>query len=174
MFCYIYSEYWDFGNPDYICQHCSATFWYEERLESRYRSKEPKYSLCCCQGKIQLPPLQGPPDILHKLFFESSNKSKHFLDNIRSYNSMFSFTSMGGKIVSTQNQGNSPPIFKLNGQNFHLIGSLLPVQGETPKFAQLYIYDTQNEVRNRIHSVRLDLYLPTQIMGYIIFFHSIV
>ncbi|XP_031127635.1 uncharacterized protein LOC116029732 [Ipomoea triloba] len=61
---------------------------------------------------------------------------------------------MGGKIDSTQNQGNSPPIFKLHGQNFHLIGSLLPVQGERPKFAQLYIYETQNEVRNWIHSVR--------------------
>ncbi|XVF82525.1 hypothetical protein PTKIN_Ptkin16aG0056400 [Pterospermum kingtungense] len=31
-----------------------------------------------------------------------------------------------------------------------LIGSLLPVDGETPKFAQLYIYDTANELANRM------------------------
>jgi len=36
----------------------------------------------------------------------------------------------------------------MNGQNYHQIGSFLPVSGNTPKFAQLYIYDTENEVRN--------------------------
>jgi hypothetical protein len=32
------------------------------------------------------------------------------------------------------------------------MGSLLPKDGETPKFAQLYIYDTDNEVDHRIKS----------------------
>ena len=32
------------------------------------------------------------------------------------------------------------------------MGSLLPSDGETPKFAQLYIYDTTNEVANRLAS----------------------
>jgi hypothetical protein len=30
---------------------------------------------------------------------------------------------------------------------------MLPKDGDAPKFAQLYIYDTDNEVANRIHSV---------------------
>ncbi|OIT35849.1 putative udp-n-acetylglucosamine--peptide n-acetylglucosaminyltransferase sec [Nicotiana attenuata] len=33
------------------------------------------------------------------------------------------------------------------------IGSLLPPEGSSPKFAQLYIYDTENEVKNRIHAI---------------------
>ena len=46
-----------------------------------------------------------------------------------------------------------PPIFVMNGENFHQIGSLLPNPGNQPKFAQLYIYDTDNETRNRVNSV---------------------
>ncbi|OIT26773.1 hypothetical protein A4A49_60432, partial [Nicotiana attenuata] len=80
-------------------------------------------------------------------------KSKHFRENIRTYNSVFSFTSMGGKVDVSVNQTTGPRTFRLSGQNYHQIGSLLPPQGSTPKFAQLYIYDTENEVENRIHAI---------------------
>ncbi|CAH9106978.1 unnamed protein product, partial [Cuscuta europaea] len=87
---------------------------------------------------------------------DTDPKSKHFEDNYRSYNSMFSFTSMGGRVDKTINRGGSPPVFKLGGQNYHLIGSLLPEEGNVPKFAQLYIYDTQHEDANRLNSVEDD------------------
>ncbi|XP_019164426.1 PREDICTED: uncharacterized protein LOC109160603 [Ipomoea nil] len=57
---------------------------------------------------------------------------------------------MGGKVDKLINTGNAPPIYRINGQNFHLIGSLLAQDGKKPKFAQLYIHDTQNEIDNRI------------------------
>ena len=38
----------------------------------------------------------------------------------------------------------------MNSQNYHQIGSLIPESGNTPKFAQLYIHDTENEVKNRV------------------------
>ncbi|PHU22432.1 hypothetical protein BC332_07539 [Capsicum chinense] len=66
---------------------------------------------------------------------------------------MFSFTSMGGKVDSSVNQIWGPRTFRLSGQNYHRIGSLLPLEGSIPKFAQLYIYDMDNEVQNRIHAV---------------------
>ncbi|OIT07741.1 hypothetical protein A4A49_63057, partial [Nicotiana attenuata] len=81
-------------------------------------------------------------------------KSKYFRENIRTYNYMFSFTSMGGKIDVSVNQTKGPRTFRLFGQNYHQIGSLLPPDGSTPKFAQLYIYDTENEVDNRIQAIR--------------------
>lgn len=118
------------------------------------KAKNPKYSLCCINGKIQLPKIATPPKVLHDLIFGNDSKSKHYLQNIRSYNSMFGFTSMGGKIDHSLNKGNGPPIFRLHGQNYHLIGSMLPKDGCPPKFAQLYIYDTENEVNNRLLSVR--------------------
>ncbi|XP_022003507.2 uncharacterized protein LOC110900961 [Helianthus annuus] len=38
---------------------------------------------------------------------------------------------------------------KISGQNAHSMGSLLPKHGAQPKFSQLYIYDTENELANR-------------------------
>ncbi|OIT26852.1 hypothetical protein A4A49_58757, partial [Nicotiana attenuata] len=63
---------------------------------------------------------------------------------------------MGGKVDASVNQTKGPRTFKLSGQNYHQIGSLLPPEGSTPKFAQLYIYDTENEVQNRIHAPRIN------------------
>ncbi|XP_057790213.1 uncharacterized protein LOC131007083, partial [Salvia miltiorrhiza] len=140
------AEYWDIGDPIYTCEHCKAYFWFEERLNKSYKSKTPKYSLCCLSGKIELPRMKRPPKLLEELIFGNNVKSNHFLENIRSYNSMFSFTSMGGKIDRSLNTGKSPSMFRMHGQNYHLIGSLIPPEGSQPKFAQLYIYDTQNEL----------------------------
>ncbi|KAL7120574.1 hypothetical protein ACP275_02G130000 [Erythranthe tilingii] len=63
---------------------------------------------------------------------------------------------MSGKIDATINQGNAPPTFIMCGENYHRIGSLIPSEGSTPKFAQLYICDTENEVSNRMHVVRME------------------
>jgi len=41
------------------------------------------------------------------------------------------------------NDGRGPYIFKLNGQNHHRIGTLLPADGLSPNFAQLFFYDTE-------------------------------
>ncbi|KAI5412729.1 hypothetical protein KIW84_057386 [Lathyrus oleraceus] len=67
---------------------------------------------------------------------------------------MFAFTSPGAKLDNKFNNGSGPPTIRIQGQTFHRIGSLLPSDGQTPKFAQLYIYDTENEVSNRIDGLR--------------------
>ena len=76
--------------------------------------------------------------------------STHFFENIRYYNSMFAFTSMGVNIIDSINDGRGPYVFKISGQLCHRIGSLLPQEGKRPEYAQLYIFDTQNELRNRM------------------------
>lgn len=86
--------------------------------------------------------------------FDQDSQSKHFKENTRAYNNMFSFTSIGGKVQSSINNGSGPPQFILSGQNFHRIGSLIPEEGRDPKFAQLYIYDTYNENHNRMNNLR--------------------
>ncbi|KAL6586848.1 hypothetical protein OROMI_001836 [Orobanche minor] len=101
--------------------------------------------------------MKKPPQLLVDLLSGKTPISNHFIKIIRSYNNMFAFTSLGGKIDSNPNMGTSPPIFKLHGQNYHLIGSLMPTEDQAPKFAQLYIYDTENEVANRINSEMLDV-----------------
>ncbi|KAK7354399.1 hypothetical protein VNO80_19860 [Phaseolus coccineus] len=139
------------GQPSIECVNCRAIMWFEERAEKSRRSTEVQFSICCQKGKVKLPFLQRPPELLNNLLHDEDPRSKHFLDNIRTYNNMFSFTLIGGKIESSMNNGCGPPQFILSGQNYHHIGSLLPVAGSNPKFAQLYIYDTENELSNRMN-----------------------
>ena len=66
---------------------------------------------------------------------------------------MFAFTSMGGRVDASINRSKGPYVFKMSGQNYHHIVSLLPEVGKKPQFAQLYIYDTENEIDNRINTL---------------------
>ena len=152
FFCVILliSDYEDLGNPNSECGHCGAIMWYQERSRRNKKSENPQFTLCCMKGKVELPRLSEPPRFLKDLFENRHHKSKPFLENIRAYNMMFSFTSMGGKIDNSVNNGRGPYVFKISGQNYHRIGSLLPNAESIPKFSQLYIYDTQSEVKNRI------------------------
>ncbi|WJX54791.1 DNA helicase [Trifolium repens] len=108
-----------------------------------------------CKGDIEIVPYNRLPEPLHELYHGVGRKSRYFLQNIRSFNSMFAFTSIGGKIDISRNRGKAPPVFIMNGENYHQIGSLLPLPGKSPKFAQLYIYDTDNEVANRMAAVKM-------------------
>jgi hypothetical protein len=45
------------------------------------------------------------------------SRSKHFLDKIRQYNSLFCYTSMGGNVDKSINQGDGPYVFHVNGHN---------------------------------------------------------
>nr|GEV22205.1 helicase [Tanacetum cinerariifolium] len=62
---------------------------------------------------------------------------------------MFCFTSFGAKIDHSINTRRVLYTFRINGQNYHQIGSLLPAASFQPRYAQLYFFDTHNEVRNR-------------------------
>jgi hypothetical protein len=67
---------------------------------------------------------------------------------------MFTFTSLGGRFEHGMNDGRGPPQFVISGQNYHRIGSLIPTDDGRPKFAQLYIYDTENDISNRLSHFR--------------------
>ncbi|XP_035832001.1 uncharacterized protein LOC110870495 [Helianthus annuus] len=146
-------DYLDHGDQIIMCRTCSAKLWKAEADRGEQKRNKPNYFLCCSYGKVLLPDFKQPPEILKDLYVGVSAKSKFFLKNIRRYNSMFSFTSMGGRIDKTINRGNAPYVFRLSGQNYHTIGSLLPDDGKEPKFSQLYIYDTDNEIFNRQNAV---------------------
>lgn len=146
-----------YGPPEYQCRMCGAQFWYQERCkrDSAITQRRMSYSLCCKGGKIFVPPFAQPPEPLNSLLkFDGDARSRHCLQHIRQYNSLFAFTSMGANIDDSLNRGGGPYVFKINGQVHHRIGSLLPSE-ETPlKFAQLYIYyDTQNEIENRMRAL---------------------
>ena len=137
------------------CQYCKTQLWYEERAEKCNTSKEVQFSLCWQKRKVELPLLKKTPNLLQALLNGEDHRSKLFLQNKIIYNNMFSFTSIGGKIDASMNNGYAQPQFIINGQNYHHIGSLLPEDGSKSKFAQLYIYDTENEMSNKMKHFRL-------------------
>ncbi|XP_021992293.1 uncharacterized protein LOC110889094 [Helianthus annuus] len=146
----ISKDYVDHLDQNVTCQICQAKLWdVEARRGSTKIQFSSSYSICCAYGKVQLPNMKEAPPSYQSLFNGLDSKSKSFIKNIRRYNSMFSFTSIGGKVDKSINKGNAPYIFRLGGQNYHRMGSLLPEDGSKPKFSQLYIYDTDNELSNR-------------------------
>ncbi|PWZ45600.1 hypothetical protein Zm00014a_017675 [Zea mays] len=143
-----------YGPPCYQCTHCSALFWYNERIGSSSGNRSIVYNNCCKSGKVRLPPYSPRPEPLLSLArFDGDSISKSFMQNIRQYNCLFAFTFVGAHIDRSMNDGHGPPIFKICGQIHHRIGSLLPVNDQPPKFLQLYVYDTAHEVNNRINSL---------------------
>ncbi|GJT67837.1 DNA helicase [Tanacetum coccineum] len=72
------------------------------------------------------------------------------MEHIRAYNQMFAMMSFGAKVNDSVNKERVPYVFKISGQIYHWIGSLCPKEGNHPLFLQLYIYDTCNEVSNRM------------------------
>ena len=132
---------------DNVCGHCGAK-----------RFKTENKSICCANGQFQLPEIPEAPPPLKQFL-----KEKHFNEKIRAYNQCLAFASLDANEVIL------PPgvyCFRINGDIHHRVGSLLPDGGDTnPKFAQIYIYDTENEAANRAqhHGGDLDVDIIRQL-----------
>nr|GEV59843.1 helitron helicase-like domain-containing protein [Tanacetum cinerariifolium] len=137
--------YVDLGDYNQQCQHCGAAFWLGECLKGHFNYRTPEYHLCCGRGRIHMQPSEDPPE-----YFKDLLQNKHFMDNFRAYNQMFAMTSFRAKIDESNNDRRGPYVFKVSGQVYHWIGSLCPPLGESPRFLQLYIYDMDHEVENRM------------------------
>ncbi|RZB46440.1 hypothetical protein D0Y65_050465 [Glycine soja] len=148
------------------CRHCNAKMWYDERISKDRITTSPKFTLCCGDGKVELPLLQSPTKYLEQLLFDGkASDSKNYQCNIRTYNMMFAFTSAGIKLDKSINESRGPPTIRIQGQPCHRIGSLLPMPGKQPKFSQLYIFDTQNEVENRINTMSQHVEIQPEIVS---------
>ncbi|GFU26256.1 uncharacterized protein NPIL_266621 [Nephila pilipes] len=96
------------GTMTLVCPYCKALKF----------SGETK-GMCCGAGKIKLPQLREPPEPLKTLLAGYTAESKHFLSNIRKYNSCFQMTAFGAEVITTHFM----PTFKVKGQIYHKFGS---------------------------------------------------
>lgn len=110
-------------------------------------------SLIFVVKKAKFPMLQKTLEFIEQLLNYEGDDGKNFRQNIRAYNSMHSFTSFGASIDKYVTNKPGPFCFRIQGQTYHCMGSLVPLNGEAPKFAQLYIVDTAHEVDNRISAL---------------------
>ena len=135
------------------CPSCKALHWLDERL-TKSSKINPKFGMCCYQGKISLPPLQPPPPELYHLLTVQDPIGRAFRNHIRNYNSALAMTSVGRKVDYRVNDGGSPWLYKLNGELIHKAGSLLPPeQGNVDSvYAQLWVIDTEEALDIRMRN----------------------
>ncbi|CAN0838146.1 hypothetical protein LINGRAHAP2_LOCUS2003, partial [Linum grandiflorum] len=112
------------------------------------------FSTCCQLGQVDLLLLQATPPLLdHLLDVNGYFVSRHFRSNIRSYNVSFQWTSFGAKLHPRLTNTHGPYSLVLNGKNYHYMGSLLPLEGQSPRDTQLYMHDQASEDSHRLASV---------------------
>ncbi|GJW47752.1 ATP-dependent DNA helicase PIF1-like protein [Tanacetum coccineum] len=127
------AAYHNLSPPSYEYPGCHAIMWYKERNNKAKRAVNPTFSLCCQEGKVLLPRLNETPPPLKQLLDYKDTTTSRFKEQIRVYNSMFCFTSFGAKIDHSINTGRGPYTFRINGQNYHRMGSLLSAEGVQPR-----------------------------------------
>jgi len=140
------------GCMDIVCMHCNALKWKGESA-----------GLCCLNGKVMLEDIGEPPEPLRSLLNGNHPHSSHFLNLSRKYNSAFQMTSFGCKRIEV---GNFMPTFKIQGQVYHLVGSLMPFADQEPTFLQLYfIGDDETDIRSKMNpGLNIDLLKSLQTM----------
>ena len=100
--------------------------------------------MCCNNGRVNLPPLQVPPEPLQALLLRTSPHSTNFHANIRQYNGAFQMTSFGTTGLDAREHGYMPT-FRIQGQVYHRAGSLMPPEGQEAKFLQIYFVGDEIE-----------------------------
>ncbi|GFR00363.1 ATP-dependent DNA helicase [Trichonephila clavata] len=100
--------------------------------------------MCCSSGKVKLPPILKPPELLYTLLKGETAHSKDFVKHIRLFNNMFSMTSFKSNVVL--NNGWTPT-FKVQGQVYHNDGPLPPANAEDSKYLQIYFLGENEQVQ---------------------------
>ncbi|KIK75373.1 hypothetical protein PAXRUDRAFT_88495, partial [Paxillus rubicundulus Ve08.2h10] len=120
------------GSMIHECPSCHALHW---RAKRHTNSSEihPTYGQCCKFGKINI--------LYLEMFLENYDISKEFRHNMRQYNNVLAMMSVGGQVDNSVNNGHGPYVYKIHGEVYHRMGSLLPAGDDAPVFGQLYIYD---------------------------------
>ncbi|KAF8142055.1 hypothetical protein EV363DRAFT_1149524, partial [Boletus edulis] len=142
-----------------LCSHCKAYHWSAERLTASPESR-PKFGICCSHGLVRIPLMREPPEALKSLWEGPTPDAIEFRTNIRRYNAALAFTSLGVEIdheINTRG-GQAPYVFRIHGELCHRVGQLIRTQGRRPVYAQLYIYDPEIALNERMqHEVNRDL-----------------
>jgi hypothetical protein len=154
------------GPMNLLCPNCHALYFNAEKL-SKSTINEPKFGMCCLSGQVYLPPFPPAPRHLRDLFDGTSPHSLEFKTNIRQYNAAFALTSLGVKVDHSVVAGSSPYSFRISGELHHHSGNaLIPLPDHAPVFAQIYIYDPQEQLAQRQqNNPNLNPAVMTEIQG---------
>ncbi|CAF0883254.1 unnamed protein product [Brachionus calyciflorus] len=156
-------------NENFIqCPDCKAQMWPEEQSDGTICN--PKFSTCCLKGRVKLPESSPLPSLFTELLTGNQPINNHFKSKIRLYNSIFAFTSFRAQIDEKLASSRSGVYtFRLNGTIYHHYSDLGVQQNNKPKFAQIYFYDSDQQVDFRTNlSKDLDKNLVISIQNILI------
>jgi hypothetical protein len=122
------------------CVHCGAM---------RFQYEGPAF--CCRKGRVAVFIPDVPEELKRLWTSQTDEDAKYFRENIRYFNSHFSFTSLGVTLdrrVSTA-AGTGNYTFRAHGMLYHKIDDLVP-SDNGPRHLQLYIYDNDETLSHRI------------------------
>jgi hypothetical protein len=76
-----------------------------------------RMELCMEEEPLHVtPPYKPHPEPFASVAcFDGDATTRRFMQNIRQYNCLFAFTSMGARVDNSINDGRGPPIFKISG-----------------------------------------------------------
>ncbi|OQU82809.1 hypothetical protein SORBI_3005G023301, partial [Sorghum bicolor] len=117
------------------CLYCGAM---------RFQYESPGF--CCRKGKIKVHVPQVPDELKRLFTSQVDNDAKYFRQNIRYFNSHFSFTSLGVTLdrrVATA-AGTGIYTFRVHGALYHRLDHLVP-GSKGARHLQLYFYDTEDD-----------------------------
>ena len=137
------------------CSDCGARTWKVEQGTKRRRP-------CCDAGKTEIPAPECdlndliPSDYLisevelgDKGKMQRTQQCRQFYENIVDYNNSVLLASEG---VDNIDRAVAPFTFRMQGNIYHWLLALVPVDGKRPRFAQIYTVDsTQQQADNRLH-----------------------
>ncbi|AQK87997.1 hypothetical protein ZEAMMB73_Zm00001d038834 [Zea mays] len=130
--------------PD--CGYCTA---------KKFEYEPPGF--CCRGGKVELAPLETPPQ-LRRLWDSADSNARHFRDNIWFFNGHFSFTSLYCCLdsMTTNMRDSGIYTFRAQGMMYHNIKSFGSECGAEHKHLELYFYDDDPSLEHRYRKCRED------------------
>ncbi|KAG5219444.1 ATP-dependent DNA helicase [Salix suchowensis] len=153
----------DLGRMDVSCAFCGALHWREESTVKSRRLGTPEFGVCCDHGKVRLPALQRPPTTLRALLEAGDAAAKNSEEDLCIQHGL-AFISLGVKTDDSVNRGNrdrvtgarqtfggNTYVFRILGQLCRNSAALEAECGEDPSYAQLYLYDRQVALQQRMH-----------------------
>ena len=97
--------------------------------------------MCCSGDKVTLSNLDHLPQFFCNLLTNDTVAAKQFRKNLLKYNASFMMTSFGADKDCT-NRGFFTT-YKIQGQCYHRIGTLLPLENDQPKYAQVFFMSAE-------------------------------
>ena len=105
---------------------------------------------CSYIGQKVLPVFEHPPVLLRGILTSNERQGRHFGKNTRQCNKSLAMTSVRADFVS-RGSGFSKynPTAIIHGRMYHKIGAKGPANGMMPRYAPVYVHDTEHATSNR-------------------------